>query len=208
MFLEPNLSCEALEFFKKLNNKSKAAVQTLFYAKKRTTANLYVYRETNLLFADKICTLIFFAAHLKKEALILNFHLSVKFKKNLFSVFNFGCNNIINKFNFFGYNPKNVKKFFEAKNILLKKNILLNPKFIQGKNFILRDFNLDFYQPFLKEKIKTLVIITLKNFSNEEGAIFLNLPNCSFKNSLLIFCYQTNDTVKLRKLLTAGISTF
>lgn len=199
-FLEKTLSCETLEFFKKLCNKSNS--QAIFYLSKKGNNNLYVTPKNgiNYIFTKKKFALVFFAANLKVEAALLNFRLRMIFKKTLFSIFNFGAVSSNINSNFFGSTFKGIQKFLEGKIFFLSK-LFLNIIFIQGASFN-KAVDLNLYYTFLQEKLKSLKIITLKLFCNEEGSQLLNFKTCSFKNKSLIFAFQNKETQTLKKFAT------
>lgn len=201
VLLEENINIESLELIKKIINKSNR-VQAIFFLQNRFNKNLYCNKKSSFygLFSKKIFTLIFFAADLKVEAPLLNFKLKLKLKKTLFYIFNFGSTAKTSmKSNFIGYSLKKLKQILESKLFLAPKN-LLNVTFLQGKSFMSKGIDLNSYLPFIKEKIKTVTIITVKLFCNEEGAIFLNLKSNSLKEKYLTFSFQNKNTLSLRKL--------
>jgi len=204
--LEKTISCETIDFIKKICNKSTA--NALFYLDKKLNTNFYntPKNNLNLLCPTKICNLVLFAVNLKVEAALLNFKLKIKFKKQLFSIFNFGANNFNNSINFIGCNIKNTQQFLEGK--ISSINFSLNTIYIQGKSFMSKSFDLNFYSGFLQEKIKSLKIITVKLFSNEEGANLLNLKSCSLKHTYIIFSIQNKTTILLRNSFSDKVFWF
>jgi len=174
----------------------------VFFLQNKLNKNIYWNTKSSFygLFSKKIFTLVFFAANLKIEAALLNFKLKLKLKKSLFSIFTLGSTAKTSmRSNFIGCSLKNLKQILEGKFFLAPKN-LLNGTFLQGKSFMSKGIDLNTYLPFLQEKIKTVTIITINLFCNEEGGLFLNLKSHSLKEKYLTFSFQNKDTLALRKL--------
>ena len=188
-----------MDITKRVQNKFKNRVKIILPSRSTTTYNNVYEHGQTFVVHSKISTLFFFSTDLKVESSILNFKLATLQKKTLLTLFTLGRINQNSSTLFCGLSLNSIIKSYEAKAADFSKAV--NPVFLYGRSFIQRG-NFFSCTGLLKQKVKSLAVITTTIFSNEVGITFLNLPRASIKlKSSIVFCLNTKDSLSLRKII-------